>query len=55
MEVVERLAQSEEAACRWVGSDARRELASPKVRSALARRATRAAAAPPKKSGRAKR
>jgi 3-methyladenine DNA glycosylase AlkD len=37
--VAERLALSEEAACRWVGKDARRELASPKVRSHLARRA----------------
>lgn len=34
-----RLAQSEEAACRWVGQDARRELASPKVRARLVRRA----------------
>jgi 3-methyladenine DNA glycosylase AlkD len=34
-----RLAQSEEAACRWVGQDAGRDLASPKVRSRLARRA----------------
>jgi len=37
--VAKRLASSEEAACRWVGKDALRELASPKVRSALARRA----------------
>ena len=37
--VAERLALSEEAACRWVGNDALRELASPKVRSHLARRA----------------
>ena len=37
--VAERLAQSKEAACRWVGKDARRELASPKVRASLARRA----------------
>jgi 3-methyladenine DNA glycosylase AlkD len=33
-----RLAQSEEASCRWVGKDALRELASPKVQSRLARR-----------------
>jgi len=37
--VAKRLALSEEAACRWVGKDALRELASPKVRSQLARRA----------------
>ena len=37
--VAERLALSEEAACRWVGKDALRELASPKVRAQLARRA----------------
>ncbi len=37
--VARRLAQSEEAACRWIGKDALRELASPKVRSRLARRA----------------
>jgi 3-methyladenine DNA glycosylase AlkD len=36
--VAKRLAQSEEAAPRWVGKDALRELASPKVRSQLARR-----------------
>jgi len=34
-----RLALSEEAACRWVGKDALRELASPKLRARLARRA----------------
>jgi 3-methyladenine DNA glycosylase AlkD len=34
-----RLAESEEASCRWVGKDALRELASPKVQSRLARRA----------------
>jgi 3-methyladenine DNA glycosylase AlkD len=34
-----RLALSEEASCRWVGKDAVRELASPKVRALLARRA----------------
>jgi len=37
--VARRLAASEEASCRWVGKDALRELASPKVRSLLARRA----------------
>jgi 3-methyladenine DNA glycosylase AlkD len=36
--VAKYLAQSEEAAPRWVGKDALRELASPKVRSQLARR-----------------
>ena len=36
--VARRLALSEEAACRWVGKDALRELMSPKVRSRLARR-----------------
>jgi len=41
LEVAKRLALSEEAACRWVGKDALRELASPKVRSQLARRAAR--------------
>ncbi|MEK6283025.1 MAG: DNA alkylation repair protein [Acidobacteriota bacterium] len=34
-----RLAQSEEAACRWVGKDALRELTSPKVQARLSRRA----------------
>jgi len=34
-----RLAQSEEAGCRWVGKDALRELSSAKVRAAVARRA----------------
>jgi 3-methyladenine DNA glycosylase AlkD len=53
LEVVERLTESPEGACRWVASDARRELASPKVRSALARRA-RFAPAPPRKGGPAK-
>jgi len=38
------LALSEQAASRWVGKDALRELASSKVRSQLARRAPRAAA-----------
>ncbi len=33
--VAKRLAQSKEASCRWVGKDALRELASPKVRSRL--------------------
>jgi len=37
--VAKRLALSEEAAPRWVGKDALRQLASPKVRSRLARRA----------------
>jgi len=37
--VAKRLAVSEEASCRWVGKDALREMASPKVRSRLARRA----------------
>ena len=36
--VAKRLARSEEAACRWVGKDALRELASPKVRLRLARK-----------------
>ena len=35
--VSKRLAQSKEESCRWVGKDALRELASPKVRSRLAR------------------
>ena len=34
--VAKRLAQSEKASCRWVGKDALRELASPKVRARLA-------------------
>jgi 3-methyladenine DNA glycosylase AlkD len=34
-----RLALSEDASCRWVGKDAQRELANPKVRALLARRA----------------
>jgi 3-methyladenine DNA glycosylase AlkD len=33
-----RLAESGEAACRWVGKDALRQLASPAVRARLARR-----------------
>jgi 3-methyladenine DNA glycosylase AlkD len=37
--VAKRLALSEEASCRWVGKDALRELASPKVRAQLTRRA----------------
>jgi 3-methyladenine DNA glycosylase AlkD len=37
--VARRLALSEGAACRWVGQDALRELASPKVRAKLVRRA----------------
>lgn len=36
--VARSLALSKEASCRWVGKDALRELASPKVRSRLARR-----------------
>lgn len=35
--VAKRLAMSKEASCRWVGKDALRELAGPKVRSRLAR------------------
>ncbi len=35
--VARRLSESDEAGCRWVGKDALRELASPKVRSRLAR------------------
>ena len=38
LKVARRLAVSEEAAPRWVGKDALRELSSPKVRAALARR-----------------
>jgi 3-methyladenine DNA glycosylase AlkD len=38
--VAKRLAVSDEAACRWVGKDALRELMSSGVRSRLARRAT---------------
>ena len=34
-----RLAESEEPSCRWIGKDALRELASPKVRARVARRA----------------
>jgi len=41
LEVAKRLALSEEAACRWVGKDALRELAGPKVRAQLARRAAK--------------
>jgi 3-methyladenine DNA glycosylase AlkD len=37
--VARRLAVSKEASCRWVGKEALRELASPRVRSQLARRA----------------
>jgi len=37
--VAKRLSQSEQPGSRWVGKDALRELASPKVRSRLARRA----------------
>ena len=39
--VAKHLASSDEAACRWVGKDALRELKSPKVRTQLARRAQR--------------
>ena len=39
LEVAKRLAASEAAGCRWVGKDALRELASPKVRAQLAQRA----------------
>jgi len=55
--VAKRLSQSREAAPRWVGKDAMRELVSPKVREQLARRA-HAAAVPKsdeKKRKRAKR
>ena len=41
LELAKRLALSEEAACRWVGKDALRELAGPKVRAQLARRAAK--------------
>ena len=37
--VAKRLADTEEAASRWIGKDALRELSSPKVQSALTRRA----------------
>ena len=39
LEVARRLARAQEAAPRWVGKDALRELASPKVQAGLARRA----------------
>jgi 3-methyladenine DNA glycosylase AlkD len=39
LKTAKRLAASEEPSCRWVGKDALRELASPKVRAQLARRA----------------
>ena len=39
LESSRRLAESEEPSCRWVGKDALRELASPKVRGRVARRA----------------
>jgi len=38
LKVAQRLALSPEPACRWVGKDALRELSSPKVKAALARR-----------------
>lgn len=41
LEVAKRLALSVETACRWVGKDALRELASPRVRSQLARQAAK--------------
>jgi 3-methyladenine DNA glycosylase AlkD len=37
--VAKRLAESDEASCRWVGKDALRELSSPRVRARLARKA----------------
>ncbi|HSQ60873.1 MAG TPA: DNA alkylation repair protein [Acidobacteriota bacterium] len=43
--VAERLAARAEAAARWVGKDALRELSSPKVRAAVARRAESAGSA----------
>ncbi|MGH7589336.1 MAG: DNA alkylation repair protein [Gemmatimonadota bacterium] len=43
--VATRLSKSEDLACRWVGKDAVRELASAKVRSLLARGARQASAA----------
>ena len=42
VELARRLAESPEAAARWVGKDAYRELASPKLRQALARRSAKA-------------
>jgi 3-methyladenine DNA glycosylase AlkD len=36
--VAKRLAQSEDAPCRWIGKDALRELLNPKVRARLARK-----------------
>lgn len=53
VEVAERLAQSKEAAPRWVGKDALRELTSPKVRLAMMRRANQRADEKPR--GRASR
>jgi 3-methyladenine DNA glycosylase AlkD len=41
LKVAKRLTLSERAACRWVGKDAQRELASTKVRAQLARQAGR--------------
>jgi 3-methyladenine DNA glycosylase AlkD len=41
MRVAERLAQSGDATCRWVGKDALRDLGRPEVRARLARRAAR--------------
>jgi 3-methyladenine DNA glycosylase AlkD len=39
LRTAKRLAESEEPSCRWVGKDALRERASPKVRARVARRA----------------
>ena len=57
LKVAKRLAVSEEAACRWVGKDALRELASPKVLAQLARRANHLdeSKADRKKTGRTRR
>ena len=39
--VATRLARAKDSSCRWVGTDAQRELTSPKVRAQLARRKSR--------------
>ncbi|MGH7543715.1 MAG: DNA alkylation repair protein [Gemmatimonadota bacterium] len=44
LEMATRLSKSEEAACRWVGKDAVRDLTNPKVRAQLARGARQARA-----------
>jgi 3-methyladenine DNA glycosylase AlkD len=44
--VAGRLAQSEEASCRWIGKDALRELKSPKVRALVARKSQKKSARP---------